>query len=147
MTEQILLLEPAIAMGKFKLMCWLAAIGCVLAYAGGRIAEARAGRKRLSSAKVILIVMIVPVWLVWYGYHTQLNRFYQISLKDNGQLLLHFVYPETKQVLLESGAASISRFSHTQCQLVITASPDIFKSVPTLNHDACKLAKARVNAL
>lgn len=147
METEILLLDPDISSGKFRLMTWLAVMAFVITYIAGRVINDKRGRTA-SVRKAVFIAALFPLLLVWYGYSRHMNTFYQISVPTSGPLRLDYVYPEGKQRWLTADYAGVKWQRGGQCSLVIDVGDERLVSVMTIDKAACRRAqKAIANQL
>ncbi len=143
METEILLLEPGISIGKFKLMVWLAVTAFVVTYIAGRVINNNRGRTA-SVRKAAFISALFPLFLVWTGYGTHMDTFYRVTVPESGALTLDYVYPEGKQRQVIADYAAVKWQRGAQCSLTIDSEGERLVSAMTVNKDACRQAQKAI---
>ncbi|MGI2259278.1 hypothetical protein [Shewanella sp. GXUN23E] len=146
MDMDILLLAPEVALGKFKLMLWLAAVAFIVTYFAGRVLGDRRGRTR-SVSKAVMIAALLPVFLVWQGYRLHLDVFHHVGISDAGKVSLGFVYPAGKTLAVEVMTVTLQWQRGSQCVLELNTREGELRSVMTVDRKACRTAYQSLQAL
>ncbi|PSV35409.1 hypothetical protein C9J44_13120 [Photobacterium sp. GB-27] len=135
---EILLLEPDVSWGKFKILAWFAALSIVLVYVVLRV-EAYMKFKSLTVKSIVLKCSFLPVLFLTVGYLEHLDRFYSFAIQPNGNVILNYVFPEGKKVALEPEKAWISH-DRAGCAVYIKAQAEHYKSVMSIRVSKCRQA-------
>ncbi|WP_305819088.1 hypothetical protein [Photobacterium leiognathi] len=135
---EILLLDPEVAWGKFKILAWFAALSIVLVYVVLRV-EAYMKCKSLTVKSVVLKCSFLPILFITVGYIEHLDRFYSFAIQPNGNVILNYVFPEGKKVALQPEKAWIDH-DRAGCAVYIKAQGERYKSVMSVRSSKCRQA-------
>lgn len=138
--QEIKLQLPEVAWYKFMWLYWFAIILVVFSLLYG-IYQRIKTRSKKDFVITLLMTPVLPLLLIYIGYSTHLNNFYNIRIYQHNQVELDFVYPKGK-VVKDKIIATKVKPEPNSCILVLESTNTNYASVMASNREVCRQVEA-----